>query len=98
MDTTTGHSEGGKRIQALRKQLQEELMAGMFETADELALKVVAALYQWQTESSEAQSPAAAGTVPEYTGEGQTAAARKDKPSLWIPGSRLRFRPGGARE
>jgi hypothetical protein len=90
MDSTTGENDSGKKIQAFRKLLREELMAGMFETADELALKVVAALYQWQTESLAAASPAAAKTITEYSGEGQAAAARKDKPILWVPGSRLR--------
>ena len=92
MDSTTGENGGGKRIQAFRKTLREELMASMFETADELAFKVVAALYQWQTESSAAEPPAAGAAVQEYSGEGQAAAARPDRPVLWVPGSRLRVR------
>jgi hypothetical protein len=92
MDSTTGENDGGKKIQAFRKYLREELMAGIFETADELALKVVAALYQWQTASSAAEAPAAGTAVTEYSGERQVAAARPDKPVLWVPGSRLRVR------
>ena len=52
MDATTGDNERGVRINKLRDMLQQERLSGLFETADELAVKVVSALYRWQIESS----------------------------------------------
>ena len=89
MDATTGDNERGVRINKLRDMLQQERLAGMFETADELAVKVVSALYRWQIESSSAATPAGAHPVAEAGGP---ATAREGHSLLWVPGSRLRVR------
>lgn len=88
MDATTGENERGARIEALRAALQQERLAGMFETADELAVKVVSALYRWQIESSRT-APVEARPPIEPAGP---ARARADYRLLWAPGSRLRVR------
>ena len=88
MDSTTGENERGARINALRGALQQERLAGMFETAEELAVKVVTALYRWQMEST-IETPVIA-KPPAEPGE---PAQRRDGDSLvWTPGSRLRVR------
>ena len=88
MDATTGENERGARINALRDALQRDRLAGMFETADELAVKVVSALYRWQIEPSTATPlapmPAAEPSGPAKVHEGYNL--------LWVPGSRLRVR------
>jgi hypothetical protein len=38
----------GRKIQSVRKALREELLISFFESPDELALKVVAAVFRWQ--------------------------------------------------
>ena len=88
MDAGTGANDAGARIQALRKALQQDKLVGMFETPDELATKVVGALYRWQMESSTLQPvPAAA---PQRTAE--RAKGRGGNSLLWENGSRLRVR------
>lgn len=89
MDATTGDNERGVRINALRDSLQQERLAGMFETADELAGKVVSAVYRWQIESSSADTPAGADATAE---PGVPAKARDGYSLLWLPGSSLRVR------
>jgi Domain of unknown function (DUF4062) len=89
MDATTGDNERGVRINRLRDMLQQEHLAGMFETADELAVKVVSALYRWQIESSSDATPAGAHPVADT---GRPATARERYSLLWVPGSRLRIR------
>jgi hypothetical protein len=90
MDMKTGENEKGARIDAFRQSLREEHMAAIFESADELAAKVVSALYQWQTESAVASAGAEA--PGEHAGPRQAAVPRKDRPMLWMPGSQLRVR------
>ena len=63
----------------------------MFETPDELAVKVVSALYRWQIESSRDETPAQAVTAEAFA-EGEKAGARERHPLLWRPGSHLRVR------
>jgi hypothetical protein len=105
MDVTTGENERGARIAKLRDELMQERLAGIFETADELATKVVTALYGWQIESSRDTAVQAkqAGTVApkgveakavaaKVAAAGETAAARATYPLLWRSGSRLRVR------
>lgn len=87
MDATTGENEQGARIEALRNILQQERLAGMFETADELAVKVVSALYRWQLEASSAAAPADTHPVAKAGGQAMT---REKHSLLWVPGSRLR--------
>lgn len=89
MDATTGENERGARINRLRESLQQERLAGMFETADELAVKVVGALYRWQIEASSAVAAPSAPVIAESGGE---ASAREGYKLLWTPGSRLRVR------
>jgi hypothetical protein len=89
MDATTGDNERGVRINKLRDVLQKERLAGMFETVDELAVKVVSALYRWQIESSSIGIPIAAQSAAEAGGQ---ATAREGYSLLWVPGSRLRVR------
>jgi len=89
MDATSGDNERGARIDKLRQELQQERLAGMFESADELAVKVVSALYRWQIESSSVAAPTA---PPAVVAPGEAARARADFPLLWVPGSRLRVR------
>jgi serralysin len=89
MDATTGDGDRGVRINTLREALQEERLAGMFETADELAVKVVSAVYRWQIESSRTTPPAVADLPAE---PGRPAAARQGHNLLWVPGARLRVR------
>lgn len=89
MDATTGDNEHGARINALRDALQEERLAGMFETADELAVKVVSALYRWQVDSSSSAAPSRAYPVADVSGQ---ARPREGYNLLWLPGSRLRVR------
>lgn len=88
MDATTGDAEKGAKIDALRDALMRDRLAGMFETADELAVKVVSAIYRWQIESS---APAGKAT-PTLAKPGEKARGRDDFPLLWLPGSRLRVR------
>jgi hypothetical protein len=88
MDATTGENERGARINALRDALQRDRLAGMFETADELAVKVVSALYRWQIESSTV-APVTASPTAEPSG---FAKGRQSYELLWVPGSRLRVR------
>lgn len=91
-DLASGANERGAKIAAFRKRLQNEHMRATFETADELASKVTAALYQWQTRESEA----AATTAPKSKAEAESAKVgakgRGDWPLLWVPGSELRVR------
>jgi hypothetical protein len=89
MDATTGENEGGARIKALRDTLQQERLIGTFETADELAGKVVSAVYRWQMESSREAAPTDAHHVAEA---GEPATPRQGQDLLWAPGSRLRVR------
>jgi hypothetical protein len=89
MDTTTGDNESGGRISQLRQVLQQDRLTSTFETADELAVKVVTAIYRWQIESSPGTT--AAARFPSVEANGQ-AKARKDHPLMWVPGSRLRVR------
>ena len=51
MDLTTGENKRGARILGLREELQRERLVGLFETPDELATKVLTALYRWQMDS-----------------------------------------------
>lgn len=91
-DMASGENNKGEKIKTLRRHLAEEHMASMFETPEELGAKVISALFQWQTESSQAASTAAGKDVTVYSGARQSAAARKDCPLLWVPGSVLRVR------
>jgi hypothetical protein len=88
MDANTGDNERGDRITTLRRELREDLLAGGFESADELASKVVAALYRWQMDST---APAAAAAAPQAA-PGARARARKLHTNLWETGARLRVR------
>ena len=88
MDATTGENERGARINALREALQRERLAGMFETADELAAKVLGAVYRWQMDASMV-TPVAVGPP---AAPGEPAAAREGYRVLWAPGARLRVR------
>ena len=90
MDATTGDNERGVRINKLRDVLQQERLAGIFETADELAVKVVSALYRWQIESSSSEATSE-GAHPVADGGGP-ATPREGYSLLWVPGSRLRVR------
>jgi hypothetical protein len=87
MDATTGDNKRGARISALREALKQGRLLAEWETADELAAKVGAALYRWQLESSAAVSVM---SKPLADNE-KRAAVRKGYP-LWVPGSRLRVR------
>jgi hypothetical protein len=89
MDATTGDNERGVRINKLRDMLQQERLSGLFETADELAVKVVSALYRWQIESSTEATPAGDHPAAEVGGP---AKMREGYSLLWVPGSRLRVR------
>ncbi len=91
-DMASGENGKGAKINALRQSLREEHIAGLFETPQDLATKVISALFQWQTESSEATAGAAGKGLVAYSGARQAAAARQDKPLLWVPGSLLRVR------
>lgn len=84
-DMGTGDNEGGARIKALREELQQDRLAGMFETPEDLAIKVVTAVSRWQMESSITEPIA-------VTKPGAPASAREKYPKLWVPGSRLRIR------
>lgn len=94
MDATTGENKGGALINALREKLQQERLAGMFETADELAVKVVSALYRWQIDSAPASAPSTSKPIVPSTSAkaGGQATARKGYSLLWKPGERLRVR------
>ena len=94
MDVTTGDNERGARINQLRSELLAGRLVGIFQTADELAVKVVSALYRWQIESSRDETPAeAAPTVrPQAVASGHKARPREKHTLLWRPGSRLRVR------
>src|SRR5215204_1159222 len=89
MDLTTGENKRGDRIVALRNTLQQERLVGLFETADELATKVLTALYRWQMDSSftAGPQPPAPTALP-----GERAKGREGSDLLWEPGSRLRVR------
>lgn len=92
-DMKTGENGGGAKVKALRKELRESFMTATFGTPDDLAAKVVAALYQWQTETSAASAPAPALTAGSgHRAPGEPAKARSDHGLLWVPGSRLRVR------
>jgi hypothetical protein len=94
MDARTGENERGDRIAALRRLLREERLASAFESADELASKVVAALYRWQMDSS---APGAAAVPAPRGPRPGRARPREGYTSLWENGSRLRVRfIGGA--
>ncbi len=88
MDSTTGENERGARIHALREALQQDRLAGMFETAEELSVKVVTALYRWQMEST-TETPVIAKPPAD---PGEPAQGRGGDSLLWTPGSRLRVR------
>ena len=88
MDATTGDNERGARMVALRDELQRERLVGMFETAEELATKVLSAVYAWQIESSRV---APIGVDP-AAAPGEPARARVGYDKLWMPASRLRMR------
>jgi hypothetical protein len=90
MDMKTGENEKGTRIDAFRQRIREELLAPVFESADELAAKVVSALYQFETQAAVTRAGAAAHV--EIGQPRQAAAARPDRPMLWTPGSQLRVR------
>jgi hypothetical protein len=91
-DMESGENGKGAKIKAFRQSLRDEHMAGMFETPEELAAKVISALFQWQTESSQAAAGSSGNSAVAYSGARQPAAARKDSPLLWVPGSMLRVR------
>ncbi|MBV8856323.1 MAG: DUF4062 domain-containing protein [Acidobacteria bacterium] len=59
MDLTTGENKRGARIRGLRDELQQGRTVGFFETADELATRVVTAVSRWQMDSSSAPAPPA---------------------------------------
>jgi len=65
MDSTTGDNDSGKKIAALRKALREKGLVSTFETPEALAIKVVTALYSWQSETSRAQSQLGHAAVEE---------------------------------
>lgn len=107
MDVTSGENGGGARIRALRDALQQERLVGLFETADELATKVLTALYRWQMDSTTAAGPPAPSppsppppsppstqTAPPAAraSSEERAKAREGYDLLWEPGSRLRVR------
>lgn len=97
MDSTTGDNERGARIQRLRQAVQRERLASRFESAEQLANKVVSALYLWQLEPDEALVKAngrrtAAAKVAASQAPGGPARARAPGSVLWAPGSRLRVR------
>jgi hypothetical protein len=82
MDANSGDNKRGDRITALRRELREELLAGAFESADELASKVVAALYRWQMDSSAPPAARAPAAAPQAA-PGARAKARKVHTNLW---------------
>jgi hypothetical protein len=84
-DMGTGDNEGGARIKALREELKQDRLAGMFETPEDLAIRVVTAVGGWQMESSITEPIA-------VTRPGARATPRKRYPNLWVPGSKLRIR------
>jgi hypothetical protein len=86
MDSTTGENKRGARINALRKALKQARLVSEWETADELAGKVGAALYRWQLDSS------ATASAVKPLADNEKRAAPRDGYNLWIPGSRLRVR------
>ncbi|MDT5269040.1 MAG: hypothetical protein QOH49_1226 [Acidobacteriota bacterium] len=97
MDVTTGENKGGTRIRGLRDSLQKERLVGLFETADELATKVVSAVYRWQMDSPAADVVSGSGVSPAPTPApqavpGERAKAREGYDLLWEPRSRLRVR------
>jgi hypothetical protein len=93
MDLNTGESEKGGKIARFREALQEGQLAGMFQTGDELAVKVVSAIYRWQMESSAPPVASVPLAMP-----GEKARARDTFDRLWVPGSRLRVRFLGGNE
>lgn len=96
MDVTTGENEGGARIRGLRDSLQKERLVGLFETADELATKVLSAVYRWQMDSSAAAGVVSGSSVAPAPATqavpGERAKAREGYDLLWEPGSQLRVR------
>lgn len=92
MDVTTGENERGKRIDQLRRELLDERLAGIFQTADELAVKVLSALYRWQIESSRDETADQSALKESNTLAPEKASAREKYPELWQPGSGLRVR------
>jgi len=86
-DAHTGDNEAGARIQALRAELMNERLVGLFETPDDLALNVVTAVARWQMDAATPVTPVQ-DTVETPSG----ARARAGYPQLWVPGSRLRMR------
>jgi hypothetical protein len=89
MDATTGDNERGARIDTLRGELQKNRLLGLFETADELAAKVVTALYRWQMDSSSSSTTRATKSrQPSLAG----AVGSPGKGLVWENGSRLRVR------
>lgn len=92
-DAHSGENGSGKRITALRNELMEERLAGLFETPDDLALNVVTAVARWQMDAAppvpDAPAPGAKNKPARAAGG---ARARAGYPQLWAPGSRLRMR------
>lgn len=88
-DAHTGDNEAGARIKALRNELMDERLVGLFETPDDLALNVVTAVARWQMDA--AVSAPVAQDVSEAP-KGGRASARAGYSHLWAPGSRLRMR------
>lgn len=79
----------GTKIQSFRKALREEHLISFFESPDELALKVVAAVFRWQNKPS---GPEDEETMNDRTGTRQPAFVRDKHRKLWAPGSVLRVR------
>lgn len=91
MDATSGDNNRGAKISALRQSLREEQLVSFFESPDELATKVLAALYRWQMDSGAPPERPVAPQPPEPT-PGDRATSRGTDSILWAPGTRLRVR------
>lgn len=82
-------NDTGTKIQSFRNELREEHLISFFESPDELALKVLAAVFRWQNKTSDS---AAEEMMDDHAGARQSARVRDKNRNLWVPGSVLRVR------
>jgi hypothetical protein len=94
MDANTGDNERGALVKNLRAKLLRDRLAARFESTDQLASRVISAVFRWQTDQAESAAPAPARKAPKArTAEpASRAKARARGDLLWAPGSRLRVR------
>ncbi len=90
MDATTGDNDSGRELDTLLQRLRRDELIAEFQTPDELASKVLSALYNWEARAS-ARTAGPEATVPQAAA-GARAGGRPGQPLLWAPGSRLRVR------